>query len=561
METLEQLRRENSKQDVSAKSLVQIYNAEEVLQLLSDRTVIAEWKQLYSICPWATVYQSYDFVSNWYRIYKEQYTPLLITATREGKIAGLFPLCLVGAGEIMAAGLHQAEYQGWITNKSNSDSFISDALTLIRRKYPKRDIRLKYLPNNTPLSFLDKKFIKQHALLTSFRHPIMTINPEWLTAELKKKNRREKINRLKRIGELSLERVTCFTVFENIFDELAAQNDFRKGAAYNAHGLNDRSLFKNFLLSLFKANLLHVTILKVDNEIIASNVGTIGSKWLHLQGMNSHSPAFARYSPGILHFLMMGKLLAEEGFEVFDLTPGSDEYKKTLATDYLEAYELLVSGKASILQTKYLRAIRDKVKMVLMDNGLSSKRQREIQKKIKILSEKLKLGRGTGPMLLFRLFNIVKNLNKSNLWFYINIQEDINVPANLETKTNSIEDLLKYDPTGSIHTSWEFLEDSMKRLELGQHVFTISNESKLLLAVWKTSPKEKSDSNNTSAQIELENLYIHPEAFDRAKSYLERVAHHVTHYNAIDSLHLIVNTKHTNTASILEDSGFTRLDR
>src|SRR5687768_18143535 len=60
---------------------------------------------------------------------------------------------------------------------------------------------------------------------------------------------------------------------------------------------------------------------------------TLFRSWLHLQGINSFAAAYARYSPGIIHFLLLGKLLAEEGVAVFDLTPGADAYKDTLATD------------------------------------------------------------------------------------------------------------------------------------------------------------------------------------------------------------------------------------
>src|SRR5690606_24087573 len=151
-----------------------------------------------------------------------------------------------------------------------------EAFIIVRNRWAGHRIQLKYLPQKTPLNWVNATPLgRKFSLLQSFKHPIMNINREWLEKELRKKNRREKINRLKRLGELKLERIINYTDFEAVFEELSTQNDFRKGAAYNAIHFENENLSKEFLLSLFKDGLLHATILKVDSEIIASNVGTM----------------------------------------------------------------------------------------------------------------------------------------------------------------------------------------------------------------------------------------------------------------------------------------------
>jgi hypothetical protein len=63
--------------------------------------------------------------------------------------------------------------------------------------------------------------------------------------------------------------------FSSIFDELTAQYDFRKAAMYNKAPFRKDPLKKKFLLALFEQQILHVTVLKLNDEIIASNVAAI----------------------------------------------------------------------------------------------------------------------------------------------------------------------------------------------------------------------------------------------------------------------------------------------
>ena len=56
----------------------------------------------------------------------------------------------------------------------------------------------------------------------------------------------------------------------------------------------------------------------------------------------AHNPAWERFSPGKLHIRFLAKLLAEEGYERIDLTPGGEEYKERFANDADTVYTLAV---------------------------------------------------------------------------------------------------------------------------------------------------------------------------------------------------------------------------
>src|SRR5690606_6472748 len=125
--------------------------------------------------------QSIDFVSNWYRVYQGEYMPILILAVENGLLKGVLALCLEGKKEISGAGLNQAEYQTWISSESQSNRFIQEALMMVRKRWAGHRIQLKYLPQKTPLNWVNATpFGRKSSLLQSIKHPIMNINREWL---------------------------------------------------------------------------------------------------------------------------------------------------------------------------------------------------------------------------------------------------------------------------------------------------------------------------------------------------------------------------------------------
>ncbi len=106
---------------------------------------------------------------------------------------------------------------------------------------------------------------------------------------------------------------------------------------------------KDLLKALFRLQLLHVSVLKVNEKIIAAVIAITEKDWLCLAGINCHSPFNARlYSPGLMHFILLAKLLKEEGITWFDLTPGYDTYKEELANRHHEVKELLISNSRSL---------------------------------------------------------------------------------------------------------------------------------------------------------------------------------------------------------------------
>lgn len=454
-----------------------------VLKLLEDAGFMEEWHNLYTVCPWATVFQGPSFVATWYNVYRS-YLPILIKTEIDGKLTGLITLAKDKNGLITGAGANQAEYQVWLTADEKDETFIKTALVKLYRFFPANRIQLKYIPAGVPLHFTknESPWNKRCFVKTS-PQPVMVINEEHFTSELKKKNRREKINRLKRLGDLQFERITDYNKFSEIFDELALQSDFRKGAMYNKIAFKTDPCRKTFLLSLFEQQIIHATILKIDDKIIAANVSIGTNRKLHLSGINSFAAALARHSPGIIHFLMLGKMLAEEGTELFDLTPGADGYKEILATDHSEAYTLSIGNRNHKTFNLLQSGLNSFFKKATSMAGIKPETLKRSKKNFTLFKNKFVhvARQGITQSSTYLLDKLKPNKKTAKCWA---VQKVNTTSGVFDLQYDDLKDLLNFDDREIRYSQQEFLSDAMRRFEEGAHCYTWTDNGLLLGCAW-----------------------------------------------------------------------------
>lgn len=496
----------------------------DVLMLINDPSFIEKWEELCQVCPWTTTFQTPSFVATWYRIYGETFLPVLIKVEDEGKLTALFTLSRDSNGVIRGAGANMAEYVSWLAADPNSDTFIRSALHEIDRVFPGNLIILKYIPSDVPLNFLEKDSEwKGRWVLTKYTQPLMIINDDHLSKELKKKNRREKINRLKKLGDLTFERITDHEQFVAVFDELAHQFDFRMGGMYNKLVFKSDPLRKKFLISLFEQGLLHATTLKVDDKIIASNVGVMGEDVIYLQGLNTHCATFAKYSPGIIHFLLLGKFLAAEGLKVFDLTPGGDNYKEMLATDHKVAYHLSIGNKYHARTNRIRSSLKNyinKIAPVCKIKQTISKTAADIRLyKDRLSNMFFNPGFDSGK---------VNSLTKCPNFWIVKGSGPVSSCGLIQVHKDCVKDLLDFDSCEKGQCRQEFLLNAMHRFQDGEHCFTWAKGGLLLACAWLS---EKTTSTGESADIcvethptlSLTKLYCHSKARAELPKFLQSV--------------------------------------
>ncbi|WP_186756793.1 GNAT family N-acetyltransferase [Echinicola salinicaeni] len=482
---------------------IELLFGEEVLKRLSRSDISELWNPLIDACPWATAFQRLEFVSSWYELYQKEYTPILILETIADKITGIFPLALDKRKHLIGAGADQAEYQVWVYQTTNCQYFLDRSLHMLWNKISPEAIHLKYLPEGIPLeTFSQKHFWKKRSQIKVHRHPILSTFSEKPYLEIKKKNKREKLNRLKRQGELQFIKINEWNEFTEILDELIIQSDFRKGAVYNRMLFKVDPLRRDFMMGLFKNRLLHVSLLKLNEEIIASNVGVMGKNWVHLQGINTHSPFYAKHSPGILHFLMLAQDLKAENIEIFDLTPGADTYKSSLASEFKTAYELTIQSPSKVLINEWKNNFIINTKKQLKGIGYNEARLRKIKSHLLFVKNKWKHLLKQGPLLhLQKAYS--NKMSKTSVQIIV-INNKIKNDTTLNIQKNNLNDLLKYEANHETLPMQAFLMDCMKKFEEGQECWTYVKEGKLQTLAWFTEiPK---NSLITADQIKLSNL-------------------------------------------------------
>lgn len=479
---------------------VELLVGSEVFKLLNNKEFQVSWDTLYTSCSWATVFQSREFVTAWYTIYREEYLPILIKAEDNGQLQGLLTVALIiprtGVSydlrkkrvRIVGAGHFDAEYQTWLADDGDGIEFIKKALSEIREQFPKSDILFRYIPAQVPVEWVKADVQWQRrCVIEPFRRPLMDMSDPDLPKLFRKSEFRNKLNRLKKLGELRFEQITDIDTFTAILPELTVQFDFRQGAMFNKNRFRENPLKADFLVALFQQKLLHVTVLRTEQQILAAIVALAGKEWVHLGGINIHSPLNANYySPGFVNFLMLGQFLSEEGYAMFDLTPGGDSYKERLATTYDFVYELTVTNNPAYYIKRGLRKL---VHDNLIKAGLRPMSvELSVIRKVYLLKAKLRVFKKRGFFHL--VIEQLASIGKSKEFTVFQVKpEDFNEDNLIKVQWNSFKDLLDYNQGISHKTRWEFLEDAMRRFEVGEQSFSWAEDGVLLACAWLGDPK------------------------------------------------------------------------
>jgi len=242
---------------------------------------------------------------------------------------------------------------------------------------------------------------------------------------------------------------------------------------------------------MFELGHLHVSVLKLDETIIASNAGFMGKDVVHLQGINSHSPFFSKYSPGILHFLMLGIHLSEVEKKYFDLTPGGiDGYKSMLANKTETVYELWISSQRVIFPLLIKENFKKWVLTLSEKSGFISAAVSAYRDKFK--------GRKSG-INWKRIFpnngSYLNELDSRGDKIYFILDSLLESPdlksGSISVRRNLIADLFLLEESGKKFSKRDFFSDSLRRIELGNQLISVIWEGKLLAAFWDISESRK----------------------------------------------------------------------
>lgn len=464
------------------------YSGPLAISALCEEKLVQTWDILYQQSTWATAFQDRRYVQSWYELYYPEYNPLLIIQKADNEITGILPLVITPDGEIVGAGHHQGEYQSWLCAEEIRISFFSNAIKWVRDKYPTSKIFIRFTPHLMPVEdLLEDSYLNKILHLEPCPLPVMKIDEEFITKKLKKSDRTTKMNKLKKIGELKFERIEKFEEYEVIINDLIDEHDFRKGAVYGTEFFAMDKMKKSLMLRLFQEGLLHVTLFKVNHEILASHSLVYGKGVIYNQGFNTHSPVYSKYSTGILGLLKLGLHLNTEHMRELDLTPGgTDGYKTELATDFYNTFELHIVSEKEKKKLEAVSKLRNLVK------ARKAAQSRATTTPVERLKEKIAELRETSVTFFkrgARQYNRQKTLleePQKNVVLY-----EVSKPAGQSdhilsgnVRKNLLRDFLLFSDKEAIIKRQKYLYDVMKRLEYGHQAYTLVEGDRLMACLW-----------------------------------------------------------------------------
>jgi len=481
---------------------------------------------------------------------------MLVRYTAGGEMDGLMALAVERAnGRLTVAGSHQAEYQVWLALPGDQ-TFIVECLARLRQLgFP--SLSFTYLPPGTPLDWLKDEWASQ-STIRSVQQPLLAVDNIGAVREsLTKKKNRRRLEKLRESGPLTFLELRTADELDTHYDDIIDFYDFRMGAVHGTCPFRDDPMKRGFYRELMAQDLLHVTVTKIGEKLVASHIGVRNQNRVVL-GIVGHSPFEAAHSPGKLHILQLGVLLHDEGFANLDLTPGGDSYKEDRATRYDEVHELTVFLDKRAL-ARHRRATR----------------KQAFEKKIANTLRLNKQGLSRWRSLLRNPVRwLASVLSSARQWMWSSAETRF---YRAETKAagsddpgitrDSLRDLLCYQPNGQDSRSkQEFLSDSLAAIESGVHFYSLVRNNQLVNCAWVADATSKAPLKEVlrnhgypPKSAVIYDFYAGPSHDRRDSALLRQIVSEATAEGS-ESVYLAISAKDGAARQAAEEAGFKYRD-
>lgn len=510
---------------------IEVVQGAEADAMLADVQVRAEWSRLHGDCPWATPMQSPDFALTWYTTYRAQFEPVLLTSRdTDGRLVGLLALAFSSNRGLVPAGAHQAEYQCWISTPEAGDAFPGAALRAVHARFPTLPLTFRYLPAEAPLGWLaDAPGVARRSMLTPHDRPLMRFGDEaFIDKCFKRKNIKPRLNKLRRMGYAGIERITDVAEWEAVFDQVILYHDLRRVAVSGSAPFANDPLKKRFHLELMRrTDLLHVTVLKLGDQVVSAQLDVAGPREVHL-ALGAYAPWVSKHAAGKIHILELARMLMEGGCERIDLTPGNDSYKSDFANEWDTVHTLTCFRTRAARRTAIVfRAVE--------------RLGRRMLGRLKIEPARTKLL--LGELRRRPLATLTTGLCAARRWAWSRRQTLVyarlarraagsaGCDAEPVVRRNAIHDLMAYRPRGLEAAVHAYLSQAGERFAQGMCAYTHAAGDELRYVAWITDAPANVLSDAACAALSLPAscaVVFDTRQFRSASADLpERAMHHI----------------------------------
>ncbi|MDW3094931.1 MAG: GNAT family N-acetyltransferase [Gammaproteobacteria bacterium] len=451
---------------------VKIILGDDALKYAKDGVFLEKWKTLADNTAHKTVFQEPDFVSLWFHHYQQYFEPVLVIGLSESEeLIGLIPLAIDKKDAILTqAGAQLAEYSGWLCSKMHNDEFLSKAFQSIKVNISFSLWKWTYIAPGADTTWLQSYHLKNIGIYARFEtidSPVLDLhNKEKLKKVLKNKSVKSKINRLKRKGELKIERITEQSRALELMDQVTNLVNFRHESAHHDAAFEEDHLQRSFYEARshnLKDN--HFSVLWLGNKLLAFHFGYIDNDSIYIS-LTAFDPTESKHSPGVIFLIYLANLLIEEGIRYIDLTPGGDEYKERFSNAHNKLY-------LPTINTNKLQHSKQILKNNCKSLAITALEYCNIDKdKLKIHINK-RTKKRTYNQNDFDLFSISSENYKIH-----------DAHPNNNINIQSYSDLLNYQENDSGISRQEILSDATYRFSREDTLFTIHNNSRLQSYSW-----------------------------------------------------------------------------
>jgi CelD/BcsL family acetyltransferase involved in cellulose biosynthesis/RimJ/RimL family protein N-acetyltransferase len=540
--------------------MIEIIKGADATAFLQQAEIMSSWLALWQDCAHATVFQHPDFILPWLETYASRGELCIIYERTEGSLNGLALLWLPhGSHEIRAVGTIQAEYQDFLASDDHYAAFFLKVIEKLTSAFPDYTLLLRYLTNpETPE--LVKTLEAQNYTLSVEDHtrPIMvTTDGTPFRASLSTKKYRGRLSRLGRLGPVSFKRLTTEESLERL-QTIAANTDFRHAATHEGKPFSDDPLKEIFHRAILqKTAIAHSSALIVGDEIAGYQLA-LRSKNCLIMWLISHNPFFARHSPGKFHLLHLGEQLANEGIDYFDLTPGGDGWKEGYSSKHLPAWVVTIRLSRSGLKQS-LSGAKVASAAFLKSTAKKAGIRKEHAQQARSLVAKLTPGK------------ILANI-RARLWSNTTlIIYDMDLPAAITDATapdinvNHVADLLGFDSSQFHKDDTQFFASCMKRVESGEHVYSVSRDQKLVHFGWMIYGQERGFMSEVGQHLDypeksvvLYDFYTHPCARGEGLygKNLRKMLHDISARGGFKKAIITVKADNIASRKVIERTGF-----
>lgn len=499
---------------------IQSHRSKEALELINSDAFVNQWKELAVGRPVYCRMQEAEILCVWYRHYSAVIEPVIFTAFNDSdELVGFLGMVWDKKNQELKHAGHP-QYHGWLAKPDYEAPFLQQVFRLIRKEFPIKKLHWSVL---SPGLSID---VFQSALDSDMRMTYEeTVSPMWNLSDparlkklLKNKSIKSNFNRYKRLGNFRFEIINEPERLREILHIAKNQIDFRKEAVNNVLPFkSDPIKIGYFCEQLSISGTILPVALWLDDQLLSFNQGVMSrSKNYFIGRITSFDPSEYRYSPGTLLFIKLAEYLTENGYEIFDLTPGTNSYKDRFADSSVKLYKPTIHFSNVAYQTNLLKQklVKGSRKLLIDKIGIDIKSFRkwrtniaEFPQKInKIRKSKIR-GKITNGTPVFKQPKLI-HLERPNF-------PPPTPNISKQVISQQYEDLQKYTGTQPFLTRRGLLIDALKKFAKGDILYSVADDEKLLWYVWRKKAKGEIKYNNNSFPIQEDGILL----YDLYQSY------------------------------------------